>query len=180
VKLLARGFTLIELLVVLFIISIVSGTVLMTISRSSTKDVQAVANELTQLITLAQEQAMLQSTVLGLNITASSYQFYVYTTAEHAKAATWVPLTDDAFKARSIPSDVQLDFTNADKKTSSDDEDDNNKSDDEKKIQPAIIISTNGDITPFTIYIGKRNAKPMYVIRGESSGNVTVKINGEQ
>ena len=41
---------------------------------------------------------------------------------------------------------------------------------------PQVVISTNGDITPFTIYVGKKGKSPRYVIKGDADGNITSKL----
>lgn len=46
----------------------------------------------------------------------------------------------------------------------------------EKQIQPDIIISSSGDMTPFTITIGKKGEQPRYLIRGNTDGTVTTQI----
>ena len=40
-------------------------------------------------------------------------------------------------------------------------------------LKPQIVISTNGDVTPFTIYVGRKGKKPLYAISGDADGNVT-------
>ena len=166
-----NGFTLIEILVVLFIISIVSTVALLSISHNSNKQIETFANELTQVITLAEEQALLQPAVIGLSFTENSYQFLTYQApSEKDKTASWIPIQDDVLGKHTIPSDIEVKVVVANAKPSTTD-----TMDEHEKAQPQIIISTNGDVTPFTIYIGKRDDKPRYVITGEANGTVTNK-----
>ena len=52
-----RGFTLLELLVVLVIISIVASMAMLTIGHNQNKEMETFTKELTQTLTLAEEQA---------------------------------------------------------------------------------------------------------------------------
>ena len=47
--------------------------------------------------------------------------------------------------------------------------------DENEKHSPQIVISTNGDITPFKIYVAKTGKSPRYVISGDADGNITSK-----
>ena len=172
-----RGFTLIEILVVLFIISIVSTVALLSISRNQTKQLQNFTTQLSQQITLAEEEALLQSTVIGLSIDEKQAQFFSYQAAtDKDKKDTWVPIQDTVLAKQIIPGNMQVKVVIANAKKSDEEEisADENR-DEEKTITPQIIISTNGDITPFTIYVGKRDDKPRFAIIGTADGSVTVK-----
>lgn len=165
-----KGFTLIEILVVIFIISIVTSVALLTIGRNENKKIEAFAAELTQLISLAEEQAMLQPQVLGLSIDDQSLQFKGMSQA--GEKTSWSVLQDKLLGTREIPEGIELALRiNGEKpKEASSDESDIDEA--VKKI-PQIIISTNGDLTPFTLYIGKRGQKPRYLITGDADGHLT-------
>ncbi len=155
-----KGFTLIEILVVLFIISIVTAVALLTIGKNEQREVKRFAEELTQILTLAEEQAMLQPTVLGLALNQDSFHFASYQLETDKKKNYWKPLQDNLLGKHRIPSDIEV----------------NIKMGKESKAvshEPQIIISTNGDLTPFTIYVGKQGEKPLYEIKGDADGNVT-------
>lgn len=72
------GFTLLEILIVMVIMSIVAGFAVMTISYNRNSQVEQIAKQLKNIITLAEEEAILQSTTLGLAFTQHSFQFYQY------------------------------------------------------------------------------------------------------
>lgn len=162
----ARGYTLIEILVVLFIISIVTSVALLTISRNQNKQLETFANELAQTMSLAEEQAMLQSTVLGLRLDDHSFHFATMQQAiEGEKKTGWSPLQDTILGQHPIPSDIQLAVQVGGQKLGNDN----------SKPIPQVIISTNGEITPFTIYVGKKGEKPRFSITGDADGNITNK-----
>ena len=162
-----KGFTLIELLIVIFIISIVTSVTLLSFSHNKNKQLESFANELIQMMTLAEEKAMLQSTILGLSLSKTSFQFSSFQQLTDNKKNEWTPLQDTALGLHKIPSNIQVAVHLESAKKSSDEivEDD-----------PQIIISTSGDITPFTIYIGLKGEKPRYAITGDADGNVTNKL----
>jgi general secretion pathway protein H len=151
-----RGYTLIEILIVLFIISIVSSVAMLSIGRSENKEIESFANEVMQMMSLAEEQAMLQPVVLGLTANDHVLQF-----ASFGKN-TWTPFQDTILGKHVIPNAIRVAIDVGEHVTS------------EKKT-PQIIVSTNGDVTPFTIYIGKKGEKPRYAVIGDADGNITRK-----
>lgn len=161
----AQGYTLIEILIVLFIISIVTTVGLLTIGNSDNREMQSIANELTQMVVLAEQQALLSPNVLGLTVKSHTLQFSSLQLAANSKKNTWLPLEDAVLKAYQVPSHIQISVNVGDKVLS----------EDEKK-SPQIVISTNGDITPFTIYIGKKGQKPYYAVIGDADGSITSKV----
>lgn len=155
-----KGFTLIEVLVVLFIISIVTAIALLTIGNNEQREVKQFAEELTQILTLAEEQAMLQPTVLGLALNQDSFHFASYQLEADKKKNYWKPLHDNLLGKHRIPSDIEVNIKMG-------------KESGLPNHEPQIIISTNGDLTPFTIYVGKQGEKPLYEIKGDADGHVT-------
>src|SRR5262245_4100630 len=126
-----RGYTLIELLIVIFIISIVTSVALLSVGHHQNRELAAVAKELMEAITLAEEQAMLQPAVIGIQFTARAYQFYRYQPAFDTQAAHWSLLKDNVLSGRSLPAGMRLTVqTDA-------------IADDHSSI-PQIVISTNG------------------------------------
>lgn len=152
-----RGYTLIEILIVMVIISIVGSMALLTISRNQSSRLQNFSKELTNLMLLAEEQAMLRPAVLGLEVKQNSYQFFQY-------QDQWKPLNDKTLIERPFPSNAQIRLEIQGKTTNPIENDDAPK--------PQIIFSSNGDVTPFVISVGKKNAAPLYTIKGSLDGNI--------
>lgn len=161
------GYTLIEILIVLFIMSIVASVALLSIGRNSHRELASFTNDFTQLLTLAEEQAMLQPAVLGLALNNNSFQFVSYDALKKEKQIAWIPLQDTLLGKHQIPSDIQLTVEVNGHPVSFLPTAKNN---------PQIFISTNGDVTPFTIYVSKAGEKPRYVITGDADGNITNKL----
>ncbi len=136
------------------IISIVGSVAILTISHNQNTRFETLAKQLTNLLTLAEEQAMLQPATLKLDITKNAFQFYQYQDATATTKATWQAITDTTLGTHPIPSDTQMTLHTTENKS------------------PQIIISTSGDITPFTLFIGKTHEKPRYKVIGEANGTI--------
>ncbi|EKD71210.1 MAG: hypothetical protein ACD_46C00245G0001, partial [uncultured bacterium] len=162
----SRGFTLIEILIVIFIISIVTSVAMLSISRNENKQIESFANELTQMLTLAEEQAMLQPSVMGLTFKQQTLQFSALKKASDGKDE-WQLLRDNVLGEHRIPDNIEINIDAGGKKI--------NEADEVEKKLPQVVISTSGDLSPFTIYIGKKGKKPRYAIIGSADGKVTNK-----
>jgi general secretion pathway protein H len=160
----AAGYTLIEVLIVIFIISIVTTVTMMTISTNENRDIETFAKELTQMVSLAEEQAMLEPNVLGISLAPRSIQFSSLSKDKESRKEVWLQLNDNALRRFTVPGFIQISLEVAGSKI------DLNQT--EKSI-PQIIISTNGDVTPFIMYVGKKGKKPLYAISADADGNVT-------
>lgn len=155
-----QGFTLIEILIVIVIISIVSGIAALTISRNQQKQYESLANRLSHLITLAEEEAMLRPATLGLAFTPESFQFFEYQNKATENKTHWQAQTDKLYGLHSFSPNIKLTVKVQNKTVALDG-------------QPHIIISASGDIVPFTIWIGKEDEPPSYQVTGYANGNVT-------
>jgi general secretion pathway protein H len=158
------GFTLIEILVVLFIISIVTTVTLLTIGRNENRDIENFAKELTQMVSLAEEQAMLEPNVLGISLAPHSVQFASLTKDKETQKSVWLPMEDHVLGGYEIPSNIQVSLQVGGMQVEL------SKS---MKSIPQIIISTNGDVTPFVMYVGKKGKKPQFAITADADGNVS-------
>lgn len=167
------GFTLIELLIVIFIISIVTAVALLRIGQSDRREVGDFAEALTQRITLAQEQALLQPIIIGIRFEPQHYRFLRLLPPplheQKKNAPQWQALDDALLGTYTIPATISVHLKVADDK----EEVSESGAHPKKQQRPQVIISTNGDITPFRISIARRGAKPQYVIIGDADGSVT-------
>lgn len=159
------GFTLIEVLIVILIISIVTGVSLLTLNRNENREIEAFANELTQMVSLAEEQAMLEPKVLGISFEGDDVQFHSLLTEKESKKQIWQPLNDRILGTYTIPANVQLSLQVAGNEIKL-------EADGEERKVPPIVISTNGGMTPFILYVGKKGEKPRFAITADADGNV--------
>lgn len=167
----AAGFTLIEVLIVILIISIVTTVAMLTISHNENRQLQTFATELSQIVSLAEEQALLQPQELGINVADNDIEFKSLMRDEKTKTSTWQPLEDQVLKPYAIPSNFQISLEVSG--TAVKDDKDHEK--DDKPPVPPILISTNGGITPFVMYIGLKGQAPKYAIIADADGNVSSK-----
>src|SRR3990167_7893628 len=160
-----RGFTLVEILVVIFIISIVTSVALFTVGRNTNKAIELFSNELVEIITLAEEEAMLQPLVLGMVFHERTITWVFLANAKDNRRNSWLPLNNSILKTSRIPDDMDINLLINRERVA--------LTDKKNKELPQIIISMNGEVTPFNIYIGKKGDKPHYLIIGDSNGNIT-------
>lgn len=164
-----QGFTLIEILIVLVIISIVTTIALTNLRVNENRHLENFTNELSQLISLVEEQALLRPSVLAMKIDKDSYEFFWYKSDINVekKESPWVSLDDDELLAKhKIPDDIALRIETGD---------DGKDVTEEETDSPQIVFSTNGDLTPFAIYVGAPGKDPQYVVRGEADGTIKAK-----
>jgi prepilin-type N-terminal cleavage/methylation domain-containing protein len=160
-----RGYTLIEILIVILIISIVGVASLLSISSNKNTRLQNFSKELTNLISLAEQQAMLQPAVLGLVFTKDSLQFYRYKEATDAtKKSSWEPLDNESVLGKhALPKNISIALIIADKVIP-------------PSPTPRLIITASGGLTPFVILIGEKNSPPRFQVIGSDDGSVTSQI----
>lgn len=161
-----RGFTLIEILIVIVIISIISGIAVVTISTNKTKQLETFAHQLTRLMTLAEQEAMLQPHTLGLAFSPHHFQFFIYKPSSDQEHP-WQAITTKNLGWHTIPDYIKITL----------------QINDENKIlngKPSILISESGDITPFRLHIAKAGSKPAYVVIGDSTGNIRTQVYHEK
>lgn len=134
--------------------SIVAGFAVMTISYNRNSQIEQAAKQLKNVITLAEEEAILQSTTFGLAFTQNSFQFYQY----QEKKRQWQPLTGRTYGLRRLANNIKISLHIQNVKV-------------DLTGKPQIIISPSGDITPFKILLGRDT--PLYQVLGEANGSVT-------
>ncbi|HLB41281.1 MAG TPA: type II secretion system minor pseudopilin GspH [Gammaproteobacteria bacterium] len=160
-----KGYTLVEILIVLFIISLVTSIALLSIRFNENKQFELFANKIAELIRLAEEQAMLQSSVLGVLVDHHGFQFS-YLQLKTNGQQQWLTIQDTVLHQEKIPDKMQITLKIKNNRIILK----------EDKETPQIIISTNGDVTPFTIFLGKKGSNPRYAIIGEADGAITTTI----
>lgn len=159
------GFTLIEILVVLVIISIITAVAMIAFGDFGRGRREKVASDLLQrTIPIAQQQAILQPSILGLTLTDQGYQFFQLWQDPKKRTTTWRKLPDDELSRPNafgnINVNLELLSTSPDLIKA--------------KNQPKIIFLPNGYITPFKLtFSGK--GKTRYQLNVKSNGVVTLK-----
>lgn len=134
-----RGFTLVEILVVLFIVSIMTGMVVINLPRfTQTGDFDTEANRLKVVLEMLREEALIQANEYGLRPERRGYQFYIY----NERQQVWELLLEQPFAARKLPAGVRLSVRVEGNELQFGEED-----------APPILILSSGEITPFELNI---------------------------
>jgi general secretion pathway protein H len=174
----ARGFTLIEMMVVVVIIGImINYAVLSFGSHSPSEQLNTEATRLKSLIEVAEEEALMRSSLIGVDILEDGYGFLSQVEGE------WQPVDDNLFRNRKLPDDVRMTLisglpTGDDKNQPSDDSKNQPTGDDEKKGKkkrtPKIILLNSGEITPFELKITSLTSDDYYRLTGSETGELTL------
>jgi len=161
-----QGFTLIEIMVVVVIISIAMGAVLMSFPDRRNDRLKEHSARFSALMSLVQDEAILQSRDFGLSINDSGYSFYRW------MGKNWEVYSDSPFESRSFEENIKSEVVleGVDIKLL--------KSDKIKK--PQIVIFSSGEMTSF-IYILSNKEKSTATIKFDAAGNLeqVLKLNDE-
>lgn len=142
-----RGFTLLELLIVLVIIGVVIASVTLVLRDSNLRsEARSTANILRARMMYVEQQAAIQSTVIGFAISQHGYQFYRLQQSTDLQKPQWQVIEDEqALAYQSISSSLDLRLSlpgNPNALISS-----------TPPKAPMIIVNPSAGITPFTLTI---------------------------
>lgn len=140
------------------IIAIVTGAAVLTLGQNQTKNMQRLAESFAEAFQLAEEKAMLDPRVIGVAVNQRQLAFLQYRETE---TRHWRDLNDHALPVQFIPSDLEVRVQVL------------NQSKDREASSPQIVISENGDVTPFIMTIGKRGKKPLFQVLAKPDGSLT-------
>lgn len=153
-----KAFTLIEVLVVLIIISIITSVAVLSIHLGGVE--QRLDNDALQLkllLKLANDQAILEATQIGLMMDHNQYRFVRYSYQQNSDNNPWQDIGSGPLATRyRIGSDIRITLT----PTSQDDG------------SPQIIFYSTGEITPFTIELTPVQGKVKYTVTGTFGGDI--------
>lgn len=154
-----RAFTLLEVVVVLAITALLFGFAVLGIGdggRSQVLDQEG--KRLKAICELAAQMAMLQSQEIGAVFGENTYAFLSY------REGQWQPLQDNnALRRRSLPEGLQIHIAAEgrllmlDKPVS-------------KEAGPQIIFFSNGEISPFEIYLSDEQSARAVRLTGSLTG----------
>ncbi len=153
-----QGFTLIEILIVLVIIGITFGFALIAFGDfGESRRLLFSAEQLVNTLRLAQQQAILETSTLGLRIDNTGYQIL-----QLNNNAQWKPISDKGvFKMTYFPQDTHITLKTINSTPIG---------------APSIIISSSGELTPFTLNFGNKKDNNLAVLIGKRNGDLTFNV----
>lgn len=162
------GFTLLEILVVIVIIGIILSFASLSIGRSTDRVAQEESQRLAGLITLAAQEAVLQSREMALQFTPGGYEFVVFDKDQWRRISG-----DDTLRERRLPEGVRLDINVEGEAVAL------GKADAEKPAsQPRIYLLSSGEVTPFQITLQSKANGSSYQLKGDVGGRVEMSETG--
>ncbi|MCK5917663.1 MAG: type II secretion system minor pseudopilin GspH [Cocleimonas sp.] len=138
------GFTLIEIMVVVVIVAVISSAVVPMMTKTTDDLLSEQADRFVALVNLAQNESILQSRQLGLQIDAQGYSFL----QREDNSNNWVPFSEGPFRQRKLSAgtktSIYMDDVDISSLTKEEVDEEGNK-----KIKPQVFILSSGEMTPF-------------------------------
>ncbi len=160
-----NGFTLIEIMVVITIISVIISFVTLSIGDGNlAQKLNQESQRLAYLLTLASQEAVMQSKEMGVYFDADSYSFCDLQ-IETNSCTTCKIITSNVFKPRNLPIGIQTEVR-VDGETIL-----SNKT---CKNMPQLLILSSGEFIPFEIRLTAD--KLSYQLTGNLTGEITILV----
>lgn len=155
----AEGFTLIEILVVILIISITLTFAMLSFGDFGQKrKILATAQQFANYVKLVKEQAIIESSTLGIRINQNGYEVL-----RLQESNQWQPMPQSIFHAHTFPKQIKSLFKTKNKK--------NNQ---------WIIFSATGDMTPFELKLGTSEEQNIVTLIGYTNGLIKLRTADEK
>jgi len=151
-----RGFTLIEILVVVAIIGITVGFAMLAFGDfGASRRAVVSAEQFSSYVKLVQQQAILETNTLGINLNQDGYGTYRFV------GGSWQQMSmKSIFHWRSFPKNVVANFRQTSSKN--------------KFKNPDIIISPSGDMNEFIVDFGTASNAQIVSLVGTSDGQIII------
>ncbi|MEH6457269.1 MAG: type II secretion system minor pseudopilin GspH [Cocleimonas sp.] len=151
-----KGFTLIEIMVVIVIAAVLISAVALSFPPVGDKLLKENADRFSALMSLAQDEAILQSTELAVEITPNGYSFY------QNESNSWATFSDPPFIKRQLPAEIStklyIDGISIDLK-------------DRDEDKPQVVILSSGEMTPFTYTLQFKNQSEIK-LKADANGEI--------
>lgn len=162
-----RGFTLLELMVVVIIVGVITTLAVLSLGDSVARRLDEEAYRFASLIRLANDEAVLQSHEIGLEIKREGYAFHQY----DDQLSQWLPMTGNpVYRERKLTKGMTLDLRLEDQDMVLPDLNDENDDEEQDAAQPQILILSSGEMSPFELIFEFEDTE--LVLKAQSNGSV--------
>lgn len=168
----AAGFTLLEIMVVVLLIGIILGFAGLSVRGLTRADSEQEAQRLAGLLSIALEEAVLNSREMAVDLTPGGYAFLVF----DGDQREWLPIEDDeVLRAREFPAGVRAQVS-VDEVPANDEEDGFDVGDDglglHEEEGDRIYMLSSGELTPFKITLAQEGGGVAWTVDGLLTGEV--------
>ena len=175
-----HGFTLLEVLLVLVVLSVMVSLLITSFSDNTANQLSREAQRLSRLLQTMSDEALLQGVEYSLAIGSSAeasqsqgYQFLQY----NYENLMWEPINDPAFSFYVLPEKISFSlalngdeiFTEFLKAANT-----SNRSKTKVRVQPAILIVSSGEVTPFEITLSHKDTQASLRIVSDGISGVEI------
>ena len=162
------GFTLLEVLVVIFIIGVMLGALMLSIeNRPEGELAKREAQRIKALVELAREEAILNTTMLGIRFEHTGYQFLQLVDKK------WTALDDRILRKRDLDETLNLEFEQIE---DTDPEQIDQPQQTDKEELPQVAIYPTGELTPFRLTLETVGSSAAVSIEARTSGTLTIEL----
>ena len=153
------GFTLLEVLAVVVIVGIIVSFASLSVGQKSSHVIQEEAERLYGLLSLANEETVMQGRELALEFQEEGYSFLELNIDNQ-----WIPLEQDKLlRERSFPPNIKIKLIIEGVASSFED----------KKNLPRVFVLSSGELTPFQITLSLDDEES-YTLQGAMDGKLTL------
>lgn len=168
-----RGFTLIEILVVVVIIGIGFIAVFLSVDIiGDDTELEDEARRLVTLLSLANEEALLNGRTIGILVEETGYSFFSFDSivaADGSRTQQWLSMdNDDFFRLRTFRGELYAELYLDERETVLGDPDDT------EAPKPQIIMLSSGEMTPFEMRIRREFSDRYFTLTGQNNGTLEI------
>jgi general secretion pathway protein H len=171
------GFSLIEILVVIVIIGIVMSIAMLSITLAGGDSrLRDEAQRIVSLVTVAQDESLLQGREFGLEFMQGSYRFVEF----DPLTRQWSEIVgDDTLRMRQLPEEMELQLFIEDKRVMLKRDPARTELQDRDRTgvenyAPHVLIYSSGDMSPFEIQLLRRIDDRLVAVQGDAAGTLEI------
>ncbi|RKZ41828.1 MAG: type II secretion system protein GspH [Gammaproteobacteria bacterium] len=155
-----KGFTLIEIMVVMIIISVILTFMTLSIGDGGlAQKLKQEAQRFASLLTMASQEAIMQSKEMGVSFEIDGYHFYVL------QEQQWQASQDEIFRPRRLPPGIESELYL---------EGESIVLNNMEKNAPQLLLLSSGELTPFKVIFKYESEGLHYQLIGTATGKMSL------